>query len=81
MGLTDTTTVHKIDKPQGFTVQPGNYIQCLVITDNGKESEKEWIYVCDFIFTYICTHIYIYVCVYIYTHISLCCILETNTTL
>ena len=34
----------------------GNHIQYLVITYNGKESEKEWIYICVYIHTYIYTH-------------------------
>ena len=45
----------------------GNYTQCLVITYNGKESEKVYIYI----------FIYMYVCI---TE-SLCCTPETNTTL
>ena len=47
----------------------GNYIQYCVINHNGKKYEKE----------------YIYMCVYIYTHTyiteSLCCTVEINTTL
>ena len=40
------TTIHKIDKPQGFTVQHRElYIQYLVITYNRKEPEKEYIYI------------------------------------
>ena len=35
-----TTTIHKIDKQQA-----GNLLQYLVITYNGKESEKEDIYI------------------------------------
>ena len=31
----------------------GNYIQYLVITYNGKESRKEYMYVCVYIHTYI----------------------------
>ena len=37
----------------------GNYAQYLVITCSGKESEKEYIYVC----VYVCIHIHVYVCV------------------
>ena len=44
----------------------GNYTQDLVITDNGKESEKEYIYM----FTH----------TYMYKTKSLCCTPETNTT-
>ena len=42
----------------------GNYIQYLVINHNGKEYEKEYIY------------IHVYICI---TE-SLCCAPETNTT-
>ena len=35
-----TTTIYKIDKQQGPTYSTGNYIQYLVITYTGKESEK-----------------------------------------
>ena len=57
-------------------------VQYLVITYNGKESEKEYMCVC------VCVCVY-FVCVYIYTHThtythtythkteSLCCIPET----
>ena len=38
-------TIYKADKQQGPPYSIGNYIQCLVITSNGKESEKEWLYV------------------------------------
>jgi hypothetical protein len=37
--------VYKIDNQQGPTAQHREYIQYLIITDNGRESEKEWIYV------------------------------------
>ena len=37
------TTIYKIDKQQGPTVQHRNYVQYLVITYNGKEYEKEYI--------------------------------------
>ena len=36
------TTIYKIDKQQGPTVQHRNYVQYLVITYNGKEYEKEY---------------------------------------
>ena len=39
----------------------GNYIQYLVITNNGKESEKNmYTYLHTYIYTYIHTHICIY---------------------
>ena len=70
----------------------GNYIQYLVITYNGKESEKEYIYTYIYIYItelYIYIYMYIYICIitdiYIYIYIykteSLCCTPETNTTL
>ena len=34
----------------------GNYLQCLVITDNGKESEKVYIYIYIYIYTHTHTH-------------------------
>ena len=40
------TTIYKIDKQQGLTVDTENYIQYLVISYNGKESEKEYTYIC-----------------------------------
>ena len=60
-----------MDKPQGPTVLPGNYIQYPIITYNGKESEKEY------------THTRMYICVYICIYIaeSLCYPPETNETL
>ena len=47
MGLTDTTTC-KIDKQQGPI---GNYIHYLIITYDGKEPKKEYIY--NWIYVYI----------------------------
>ena len=49
------TTIYKIDKQQGPTIQYRNYIQYLVKTYNGKGSEKEYIYirVCIYIYTYV----------------------------
>ena len=35
----------------------GNYIQYPVINHNGKEYEKEYIYVCIYIYIYICIYI------------------------
>ena len=40
------TTMYKIDKQQGPTKQHRDYIQFLVITYNGKESEKECVCNC-----------------------------------
>ena len=37
--------MYKIDNQQGPTAQHRKYIQYLIITYNGRESEKEWIYV------------------------------------
>ena len=39
------TTIYKIDKQGPTACSTWNYIQYLVITYNGKESEKENIYV------------------------------------
>ena len=49
----------------------GNYTQYLVITYNGKESEKQYLCVC------VCIYVYMYICI----TKSLFCISETNTTL
>ena len=66
MGLTDTHTIYKIDKPLNSTLHStGSSLQYLVITSNVKESEKEYIYI------YICSCIIE----------SLCCILEAHTML
>ena len=35
--------MYKTGKQQGPNCSTGNYTQCLVITYNGKESEKEYI--------------------------------------
>ena len=43
----------------------------------GKKSKEEGIYVCVYIYMYVCVYIYIY----IYISDSLCCTVETNTTL
>ena len=45
-----------------------NYAQYLVMTYNGKESKKEYIYI---------IYVYIYICI----TDSLCCTIETYTTL
>ena len=46
-----------------------NYTQYSIITYMEKESEKEWTYMC------------MYMCVCVCVCESLCCTLETNTTL
>ena len=38
------TTVYKIDKHMVLLYSTGNYIQYLVVNYNGKEYEKEYIY-------------------------------------
>ena len=35
------TTINRMDKQQGFTVQHGDYIQYPLTNYNGKEYEKE----------------------------------------
>ena len=37
--------MYKTGKQQGSNCSTGNYTQYLVITYNGKESEKEYIYI------------------------------------
>ena len=61
--------IYKIDKQQGptYCIAQGTVFQYLVITCNGKEPEKE----CIYIHTYTHTH----------TLKSLCYIPETNITL
>ena len=39
-----STTVHKIDKQQDLLYSTGYYIQCVVITYNGKESKYIYIF-------------------------------------
>ena len=39
------TRMYKQQGPLSYST--GNYIQCLVITYNGKESEKEYIYISE----------------------------------
>ena len=41
------TTIYKIGKQGPNVYSTGNYIQYLVITYNGKESEKEQIYIIE----------------------------------
>ena len=43
--FTPHTTIYKIDNNKDLLYSTGNYIQYLVITYNGKESEKECIYI------------------------------------
>ena len=57
----------------------GDYIQYLLITCNGKESEKEYMCVC----MYVCVYIYIHTDIYIDRYLnqipeSLCYVPETN---
>ena len=40
----------------------GNCIQYLLITNNGKESEKEWIYTHTYVYLSICLSLYICMC-------------------
>ena len=60
-----------MDKQQGLTTHTGNCIQYPVINYNGKEYEKE------------CIYIYIYICIYVYICITelLSCTAEINTKL
>ena len=53
-------SIYKVEKQQGPTYSTGDYIQYLVITYNGKESEKEWRSFSVYIY------IHIYICIYIY---------------
>ena len=46
------TAIYKTDKQQDLLDNTGNYIQQLVITYHGKESEKEYMY----IYMCICMH-------------------------
>ena len=62
------TTIYKMINNKDLLYSTGD-IQYLVITYNGKESEKAYMCVC------------IYLCIYICVTESLCCIYETNTTL
>ena len=64
------TTTYKINN-KDLLYSTGNYIQYLVISCKGKDSEKGNIYM--FFYKYINTYIYI-------TE-SLCCTPETNTAL
>ena len=57
------TTIYKIGKQQGPTVQHREYIQYFVINHNGKEYEKEYIH------THTHTHIYSYI--YVYTYVCM----------
>ena len=67
--------IYKIDKQQGPSTE--NYIQYLVITYKGKESEKEYIYI------FMIKNINIYKEEYIYIYMAeiLCHTPETNTAL
>ena len=45
LGLADANWKYRTDRQQGPTYNTGNYIQYLVINHNGKEYEKECIYI------------------------------------
>lgn len=47
------TSLYKIDKQQGPMYGTGSSTQYSVITYMGKELEKEWIYVCMWIYVFI----------------------------
>ena len=75
------TTIYKTDK-QDLLYSTGNYIQCLVITYNGKESEK--VHMCVYkycLYTYTHKHIYVYICTHTYISESFCYTPETSATL
>ena len=44
------TSIRKTDNPQNLLISTGNYIQYLVISYNGKESEKEYIHKFSYIY-------------------------------
>ena len=46
---TTHVTIYKIDNQQGPTVQHRELYQYLVLTQNGNDSEKEYIYICVYI--------------------------------
>ena len=48
------TTVYKIYNQQGPTIQQRKLTQYSVITYVGKESEKEWVYVCIYVTESLC---------------------------
>ena len=62
------TIAYNIDKQQGPVYSTENYIEYLVITYNGKESGKEYIYMNE------------YICFQIHVSEALCYIPETNTS-
>ena len=67
------TIIYKINN-KDLLNSTGNYIQYLVITYNGNESEKEYIHLCIYIiYMYIHVNIYIYICIYecMLSHIQL----------
>ena len=61
------TTIYRIDKQPVLLYSTGNYIQYPVINHNGKEYEKEYIYI----------HTHTYIC----RGESLCCTAEIHTIL
>ena len=46
LGLTYTHCTCEINNQQGQVCSTGNFTQYFVITHKGKESEKEYIYIC-----------------------------------
>ena len=50
LGLTQTQHIKQINN-KDLLYSTGNYIQYLVINYNGKESEKEWIYIYMYAYT------------------------------
>ena len=62
--------VYKRDKTKTL-YSTGNYIQYLIVTNSGKESENTYTYICIYVY------IYAYICIYTYITESLCYTLET----
>ena len=72
----DTLLYLKEKSNKDLLYSTGNYTQYFIITYKGKESGKEYIYICTHIY---CIYISMYVCVCITE--SLCCTPETNMIL
>ena len=53
--------MYKTDDQQNLLNSIGNYTQYLVITYNGEESKKEYMYMCVYIYIYNYIHTQIYV--------------------
>ena len=68
---------------RSYCISTGSYIQYLVINYNGKESGKEFMYVCVYIYIYIYIYTYIYSYIIRYKNLIaiLSCTTKTNTTL